>query len=102
MSHYVVEGTNLDKEAYQRGTSVYFPDRCIPMLPERISNGIASLNPNVERLTMTAEIEFDENGAPLKTSFYESVIKSAERLTYTNVKRCLRKKTLPYPRDTPT
>ncbi|MEK7314202.1 MAG: ribonuclease R [Deltaproteobacteria bacterium] len=91
VSHYVTEGANLDKEAYQRGTSVYFPDRCIPMLPENISNGIASLNPNVERLTMTAEIEFDENGAPLRTSFYESVIKSAERLTYTNVKKVLKK-----------
>lgn len=91
VSHYVTEGTNLDKEAYQRGTSVYFPDRCIPMLPERISNGIASLNPNVERLTMTAEIEFDENGAPMRTSFYESVIKSSERLTYTNVKKVLKK-----------
>jgi len=91
VSHYVKEGTDLDKEAYQRGTSVYFPDRCIPMLPERISNGIASLNPNVERLTMTAEIEFDENGAPVRTSFYESVIKSSERLTYTNVKKTLTK-----------
>ncbi|MFZ3072565.1 MAG: ribonuclease R [Thermodesulfobacteriota bacterium] len=91
VSHYVTEGTELDKEAYQRGTSVYFPDRCIPMLPERISNGIASLNPNVERLTMTAEIEFDFEGGQVKTSFYESVIKSAERLTYTNVKKTLTK-----------
>lgn len=90
VSHYVREGSSLDEEAYARSTSVYFPDRCIPMLPETLSNGICSLNPGVDRLTMTAEIEFDENGVPGKKSFYESVIRSAERLTYTNVKKVLR------------
>ncbi|UFS69700.1 ribonuclease R [Geomonas sp. RF6] len=87
VSHYVTEGSKLDLDAYQRGTSVYFPDRCIPMLPEELSNGICSLNPQVDRLTMTAEILFDEGGAPVSSSFYPSVIRSDARLTYTIVKR---------------
>ncbi|CAG1064638.1 Ribonuclease R [uncultured bacterium] len=86
VSHYVKEGSAIDREAYERSTSVYFPDRAIPMLPEALSNGICSLNPRVDRLTMTAEIEFDEDGRPLKKRFFESVIKSAERMTYTKVK----------------
>lgn len=89
VSRYVKEGTELDAEAYGRGTSVYFPDRCVPMLPEALSNGICSLNPDVERLTMTAELEFDSGGRVTKKKFYESVIKSAERMTYTNVKKLL-------------
>ena len=89
VSHYVKEGTFLDKEAFSRGTSVYFPGRCIPMLPIALSNGICSLNPRVERLTLTAELEFDQNGNTIKTKFYESVIKSLERLTYTKVKEIL-------------
>ncbi|OGP24489.1 MAG: ribonuclease R [Deltaproteobacteria bacterium GWB2_55_19] len=90
VSHYVREGTAIDSEAYARGTSVYFPDRAIPMLPEALSNGICSLNPQVERLTMTAELEFDAKGSVVGKSFYESVIKSAERMTYTNVKKLIR------------
>jgi len=86
VSHYVKEGSAIDKEAYERSTSVYFPDRAIPMLPEALSNGICSLNPKVDRLTMTAEIEFDHDGRPVKKRFFESVIKSAERMTYTKVK----------------
>lgn len=86
VSHYVEEGGVLDTEAYERSTSVYFPDRCIPMLPEALSNGICSLNPDVDRLTFTAEIEFDARGRAVKKRFYESVIKSAERMTYTKVK----------------
>ena len=86
VSHYVEEGGELDTEAYERSTSVYFPDRCIPMLPEALSNGICSLNPHVDRLTFTAEMEFDAKGHPVKKRFYESVIKSAERMTYTKVK----------------
>lgn len=89
VSHYVTEGSALDMEAYARGTSVYFPDRCIPMLPEALSNGICSLNPGVVRLTMTAELEFDRRGEVTGKRFYESIIKSAERMTYTNVKKIL-------------
>jgi len=89
VSHYVKEGTALDAEAYGRGTSVYFPDRCIPMLPEALSNGICSLNPNEDRLTMTAELDLDSYGNVKKKRFYKSVIKSVERMTYTNVKKIL-------------
>ncbi|WP_183352820.1 ribonuclease R [Geomonas silvestris] len=87
VSHYVPEGSALDLEAYLRGTSVYFPDRCIPMLPEELSNGICSLNPQVDRLTMTAEMLFDAAGEMVESRFYPSVIKSHARLTYTIVKR---------------
>ncbi len=89
VSRYVKEGSEIDTEAYARSTSVYFPDRCVPMLPEALSNGICSLNPGVDRLTMTAELEFDSGGRVTKKRFYESVIKSAERMTYTNVKKLL-------------
>jgi ribonuclease R len=89
VSHYVQADSALDTEAYLRGTSVYFPDRCIPMLPEELSNGICSLNPGVERLTVTAEILFDASANPVQTSFYPSVIRSAARLTYTAVKLIL-------------
>lgn len=89
VSNYVKKDSLLDKEAYLRGTSVYFPDRCIPMLPESLSNGICSLNPNVDRLTMTAEILFDKTGKMLESFFYPSVIKSAARLTYTIVKEII-------------
>jgi len=89
VSHYVKEGSRLDSEAYSRGTSVYFPDRCIPMLPEALSNGICSLNPGEDRLTLTAELTLDGSGRVTKKRFYESVIRSTERLTYTNVKSVL-------------
>jgi ribonuclease R len=89
VSHYVKKDSPLDSEAYLRGTSVYFPDRCIPMLPERLSNGICSLNPHVDRLTMTAEMLFDRTGTMLDSSFYSSVIQSAARLTYTIVKQII-------------
>ena len=89
VSHYVQEGSKLDAEAYLRGTSVYFPDRCIPMLPEQLSNGICSLNPEVDRLTMTAEMLFDKGGAMTDSRFYTSVIRSSARLTYTTVKQIL-------------
>lgn len=87
VAHYVCPGSPLDREAYSRGTSVYFPDRCLPMLPEELSNGICSLNPAVERLAMTAEILFDADGAVRESSFYPSVIKSDARLTYTLVRK---------------
>ncbi|MBW4055800.1 MAG: ribonuclease R [Proteobacteria bacterium] len=89
VSSYVTKDSPLDQEAYLRGTSVYFPDRCIPMLPERLSNGICSLNPHVDRLTMTAEMLFDRSGTMLESSFYTSVIQSAARLTYTIVKQII-------------
>jgi ribonuclease R len=90
VAHYVQDGAPLDNEARERGTSVYFPTRVIPMLPERLSNGICSLNPNVDRLTLTAEITVDRAGRVLTTDFYESVIRSAARLTYTKVAAVLR------------
>jgi ribonuclease R len=85
VGHYVAEGSPVDQEAYERGTSVYFPGKCIPMLPEKLSNGICSLNPNVERLAMTAEMLFDRQGHRLESRFYPSVICSRARLTYTEV-----------------
>lgn len=89
VSHYVKPGSPLDTDAYLRGTSVYFPDRCIPMLPEELSNGICSLNPGVDRLALTAEMTFDPAGAMTNSTFYQSVIRSAARLTYTLVRRIL-------------
>lgn len=89
VSHYVPKGSTLDREAYSRGTSVYFPDRCIPMLPEILSNGVCSLNPREERLTLTVEMLLDQEGEPLETKFYPSVIRSSERLTYTEVRDIL-------------
>ena len=89
VSHYVKKDSLLDLEALNRGTSVYFPDRCIPMLPEVLSNGICSLNPREERLTVTAEMLFDRDGEMPEAAFYPSVIRSDERLTYTEVKEML-------------
>ncbi len=89
VSHYVAPDSFLDKEALSRGTSVYFPDRCIPMLPEKLSNGICSLNPREDRLALTVEILFDVDGKSLESRFYPSVICSDERLTYTEVKEIL-------------
>jgi len=89
VSHYVKEGSLLDMEAYARGTSVYFPDRCIPMLPEELSNGICSLNPHVDRLAVTAEMLFDPAGEMVEARFYPSVIRSRARLTYTTVRDLL-------------
>ena len=79
---YVEPGSALDREAWRRGNSVYLPDRVIPMLPERLSNGVCSLNPGVDRLTHSAFIQFDKNGAARSARFAKSVIRSAHRLTY--------------------
>jgi ribonuclease R len=89
VSHYVQEGTTLDEEAYLRGTSVYFPDRAIPMFPSELSNEICCLHPRVDRLTVTVEMKYDTNGERRGVRFYPSVIRSSERLTYTLVKRIL-------------
>lgn len=85
VSHYVREGSALDEEAYRRGTSVYFPERAIPMLPERLSNGICSLKPQVDRLTMSALMELDSTGRVVDYRLAPSVIHSRERMTYTDV-----------------
>ena len=85
VSSYVVPGTALDDEAYKRGTSVYFPDRVVPMLPEVLSNGLCSLNPQVDRLCMTAELYFDTEGNLFRSRFFEAVMNSHARLTYDQV-----------------
>ncbi len=89
VSYYVSPGSMLDKEALERGTSVYFPDRVIPMLPEELSNGICSLKPNVERLTLSCYMEFDANGIRQDFKLEDTIIKSAARLTYTEVAKIL-------------
>ena len=82
VSAYVRPGSALDREAQRRGNSVYLPDRVIPMLPERLSNGVCSLNPHVDRLTHSAFLQFDRNGRVRQTRFARTVIRSAHRLTY--------------------
>jgi ribonuclease R len=82
VSAYVTLNSALDREARRRGNSVYLPDRVIPMLPERLSNGVCSLNPGVDRLTFSVFIEFDNNGRPKNARFARSAIRSAKRLTY--------------------
>ena len=89
VGYYVKEGSALDREAYNRGCSVYLVDRVIPMLPHRLSNGICSLNPRVDRLTVSCEMVFDENGRRVSYEIYPSVIRTRERMTYTNVRRIL-------------
>jgi ribonuclease R len=79
---YVEPGGALDREARHRGNSVYLPDRVVPMLPERLSNGVCSLNPGVDRLTHSVFIHFDKNGVAKSARFARSVIRSAHRLTY--------------------
>lgn len=87
VGYYVREGSELDKEAYDRGCSVYLVDRVIPMLPHRLSNGICSLNPQVDRLTMSCEMEFDEQMKVVKHDVFTSVIRTKERMTYANVRK---------------
>ncbi|MGH7769888.1 MAG: ribonuclease R [Candidatus Binatia bacterium] len=89
VAHYVKPGTALDQDAYERATSVYFPDRALPMLPEELSNGICSLNPQEDRLTKTALIEINQRGEVLKSRFFNSVIRSQARMTYTEGRRIL-------------
>ncbi len=90
VSYYVTEGSPLDREAYYRGTSVYLVDRVIPMIPHRLSNGICSLNPQVDRLTITCEMEISPKGDVVNHEIFPSVIKTTERMTYHNVNLILK------------
>jgi ribonuclease R len=92
VSHYVPQGSLLDREAYERGTSIYFPGKVLPMLPTALSNVLCSLNPDVDRLALTAVMDFDEQGRVKKTAFHKSVIRSHARLTYRQVEDALVKK----------
>ena len=85
VSHYVPPGSAIDQEARLRGTSVYFPDRAVPMLPAELSTGICSLNPAVERLVLSALLEIDHQGTTRRAEFCRGVIRSVERMTYTSV-----------------
>ena len=85
VSHYVRPDSPLDREAYARVTSVYFPDRTLPMLPEVLSNGICSLRPREDRLTVSAVMEIDPEGTVVGAEFHPSIIRTAERMTYTSV-----------------
>ena len=85
VANYVRLGTALDDEAFERGTSVYFPNHVVPMLPEQLSNGICSLNPEVDRLVLVCEMAFDSTGKRKRARFYDAVIHSHARLTYTQV-----------------
>lgn len=96
VAHYVRAGSALDAEALRRGTSVYFPAQVLPMLPERLSNGICSLNPDVDRLCMVADLLIDDRGEPVSAELYPGVMRSAARCTYTEVARVLDGEKLPH------
>ncbi len=91
VSHYVKPGSSLDADAYERGTSVYFPDLTLPMLPERLSNDLCSLRPREERLTFSVLLEIDSKGEVARAEFHPSLIQTAERMTYTSVFKILEK-----------
>ncbi|WP_027158380.1 ribonuclease R [Methylobacter luteus] len=89
VSHYVQINTSLDREAQNRSTSVYFPEKVIPMLPEILSNGLCSLNPDVDRLCMVCELYINQQGKVIRSRFFEAVMRSHARLTYTKVAKML-------------
>lgn len=89
VAYYVEEGTPLDREAEERGTSVYLTDRVISMLPRRLSNGICSLNPQVPRYTLSCEMEIDHRGEVVRYEIFPSLIQTTERMTYTDVNKIL-------------
>ena len=95
VSYYVKEGSALDLSAQDRGTSVYLADRVIPMLPRKLSNGICSLNPNVDRLAISCEMTIDENGKVIDYDIFESVIKSRIQMTYNKVNQFLEQNIIP-------
>lgn len=99
VSHYVKEGSLLDKEALLRGNSVYLLDRVIPMLPRVLSNGMCSLNENEDRLSMTCEMEYDEEGNQLSHDIYKSVMRSKKRMTYDEVQMIYDNVDVPYKVD---
>ncbi len=95
VSYYVKEGSPLDKEAMERGTSVYLVDRVIPMIPHELSNGICSLNPGVDRLAISCVMEFDNKGRQVDYEIFESVIRSRIQMTYKNVNSILEDNVIP-------
>jgi ribonuclease R len=89
VAHYVPEGSVLDHEAYDRGTSVYFPERAVHMFPAELATGLCSLNPQVDRLVQSCLMEVDRNGQVVRYELHDGVIKTAERMTYTDVNAIL-------------
>ncbi len=93
VAHYVAEGTALDAEAYERGTSVYFPERAVHMFPGELATGLCSLNPHVDRLVQSCLMEIDKRGEVVRYEMHDGVIRSTERMTYTAVNAMLTDRT---------
>ena len=93
VSHYVKEGSALDEEAYERGTSVYFPERAVHMFPSELATGLCSLNPHVDRLVQSCLMEIDRRGSVVRYEIHDGVINSNARMTYTAVDAILRRST---------